>query len=135
VQNRAPVITGSSLMIEDIRRQLNYNYRMTSQRFRETYVNAERFNTPQVLYDSAERNIGALEDLISIIRELKKERKYGIVDSYTDNNMIVKVEVKAELYMREIKDKGLQVIELDPSFLRKAREIFDIYDQELQRNN
>ena len=121
-------------MIEDIRAKLNYNYKITAQKFRDTFVNADRFGTSQILYDSAERNIKTLEDLIAILRELKKERKYGIVDSYSDNNAIVKLEVKAELLIRDAKDKGLTVIELDPTFLRKAREVFDIYDEELQKN-
>ena len=62
-------------MIEDIRDNLNYTYRVTAQKFRDTFVNADRFGTSQVLYDTAERNIKTLEDLISIIRELKKERR------------------------------------------------------------
>ena len=122
-------------MIEDIRNRLNYNYKMTAQKFRDTFVNADRFGTSQILYDNAERNIKTLEDLIAIVRELKKERKYGIVDSYTDNKALVKLEVKAELFIREVKERGLNIIELDPTFLRKAREIFDIYDEELQKNS
>lgn len=118
-------------MIEDVRSKLNYNYRVTAQKFRDTYLNAERFGTPQVLYDSPERNLKTLEDLITIIRELKKERKYGIVDSYSENNVIGKVEVKAENLIRDIKERGLLVVELSPEFLRKAKEIFDIYDQEI----
>ncbi|MGQ9616312.1 MAG: hypothetical protein ACUVWJ_07895 [Spirochaetota bacterium] len=118
-------------MVEDIRSILNYNYRITAQKFRDTYLNAERFGTPQTLYDSPERNIKTLEDLITIIRELKKERKYGIVDSYSENNVIGKVEVKAENLIRDIKNGGLLVLELSPEFLRKAKEIFDIYDQEI----
>jgi hypothetical protein len=121
-------------MIEDIRGKLNYNYKITAQKFRDTFVNADRFGSSQILYDSAERNIKTLEDLISIVRELKKERKYGIVDSYSDNNAIVKLEIKAELLIRDAKEKGLTVVELDPPFLRKAREVFDIYDEELQKN-
>jgi hypothetical protein len=121
-------------MIEDIRGKLNYNYKITAQKFRDTFVNADRFGTSQVLYDSAERNIKTLEDLISIVRELKKERKYGIVDSYSDSNALVKLEVKAELLIRDAKERSLNVIELDPPFLRKAREVFDIYDEELQKN-
>ncbi len=119
-------------MIQDIRGNLNYNYKITAQKFRDTFVNADRFGTPQVLYDSAERNIKTLEDLISIIRELKKERKYGIVDSYSEDNAIVKIEVKAEIFIREIKERGINVIELNPRFLRKAKEIFDIYDEEIK---
>jgi len=120
-------------MIEDIRSRLNYNYKMTAQKFRETFVNADRFGTSQRLYDSPERNIKTLEDLIAIIRELKKDRKYAIVDSYTENDTIVKLEVKAEILIRDIRDKGLQVVELDPNFIRKAKEIFDIYDKELSK--
>jgi 16S rRNA C1402 (ribose-2'-O) methylase RsmI len=118
-------------MIEDIRDKLNYNYRVTAQKFRDTYLNAERFGTPQILYDSPERNVKTLEDLITIIRELKKERKYGIVDSYSENNVIGKVEVKAENLIRDVKERGLLVVELSPEFLRKAKEIFDIYEQEI----
>jgi 16S rRNA C1402 (ribose-2'-O) methylase RsmI len=118
-------------MIEDIRSKLNYNYKLTAQKFRDTYLNAERFGTPQILYDSPERNMKTLEDLIAIIRELKKERKYGIVDSYSENNVIGKVEVKAENLIRDIKERGLLVVELSPEFLRKAKEIFDIYDNEI----
>ncbi len=120
-------------MIEDIRDRLNYNYKITAKKFRETSINAERFGTPQLLYDSAERNIKTLEDLIAIIRELKKDRKYSIVDSYPENKAIVKLEVKAENLIREIKDKGLMYVELNPPFLRKAREIFDLYDKELDK--
>lgn len=119
-------------MIEDIRNRLNYNYKITAQKFRDTSVNAERFGTSQPLYDSAERNLKTFEDLIAIIRELKKERKYGIIDSYAESNAIVKLEVKAEIFIREIKDRGLNVVELNSEFLRKAREIFDIYDVEIQ---
>jgi hypothetical protein len=119
-------------MIQDIRGNLNYNYKITAQKFRDTFVNADRFGTPQILYDSAERNIKTLEDLISIIRELKKERKYGIVDSYSEDNAIVKIEVKAEIFIRDIKEKGINVIDLNPQFLRKAKEIFDIYDEEIK---
>ncbi len=120
-------------MIEDIRDRLNYNYKITSQKFRDTSVNAERFGTSQQLYDSSDRNIKIFEDLIAIIRELKKERKYGIIDSYAEDNAIVKVEVKAEIFIREIKDRGVNVVELNPEFLRKTREIFEIYDEELQK--
>jgi hypothetical protein len=119
-------------MIQDIRGNLNYNYKITAQKFRDTFLNADRFGTPQILYDSAERNIKTLEDLISIIRELKKERKYGIVDSYSEDNAIVKIEVKAEIFIRDIKERGLNVIDLNPQFLRKAKEIFDIYDEEIK---
>jgi len=120
-------------MIEDIRTLLNYNYKITAQKFRDTFINADRFGASQVLYDSAERNIKTLEDLIKIIRELKKERKYGIIDSYSEDNAIVKLEVKAEIFIRDIREKGINVIDLNPQFLRKAKEIFDIYDQEVQK--
>ncbi|KPJ89776.1 MAG: hypothetical protein AMS17_00700 [Spirochaetes bacterium DG_61] len=120
-------------MILDIRNNLNYNYKITAQKFRDTFVNADRFGTSQMLYDSAERNIKTLEDLITIIRELKKERKYGIVDSYSEDNAIVKLEVKAEIFIRDIKEKGTNFLELNPQFLRKAREIFDIYDNEIKK--
>ena len=105
------------------------NYKITAQKFRDTNINAERFGTAQNLYDSADRNIKTLEDLITIVRELKKERKYALVDSYSENNALVKVEVKAENLIREIKDKGLLIVELMPGFLKKSKEIFDIYDQ------
>jgi len=120
-------------MIEDIRNRLNYNYKITSQKFRDTSVNAERFGTSQQLYDSSDRNIKIFEDLIAIIRELKKERKYGIIDSYAEDNAIVKVEVKSEIFIREIKDRGVNVVELNPEFLRKASEMFEIYDKELEK--
>ncbi|MFW6139344.1 MAG: hypothetical protein ACOC7U_09235, partial [Spirochaetota bacterium] len=120
-------------MVQDIRQTLNYNYRITSKKFRETFLNAERFGAPQLLYDSADRNIKILEDLISIIRELKKDRKYAIVDSYAEENALVKLEVKAENLIREIKERGRNVVELDPAFIRKAKEILDIYDQELKK--
>ncbi len=119
-------------MVQDIRDRLNYNYKITAKKFRETSINAERFGTPQILYDSAERNIKTLEDLITIIRELKKEKKYGLVDSYSENNALVKVEVKAENMIRDIKERGLLVLEVDPLFIRKAREIFDIYESEFK---
>ena len=120
-------------MIEDIRNNLNYNYKITAQKFRETYMSAERFGSSQVLYDSAERNIKTLEDLLSIIRELKKERRYGIIDSYSEDNAIVKLEVKAEILIRDLKERGLNVVELNPRFLRKAKEIFDVFDEELSK--
>ena len=126
---------GYTRMIMDIRNNLNYNYKITAQKFRDTFVNADRFGTTQLLYDSAERNIKTLEDLIAIIRELKKERKYGIVDSYSEDNAIVKLEVKAEIYIRDIKDKGINFLELNPHFLRKAKEIFDIYDDEVKKSS
>ena len=120
-------------MILDIRNNLNYNYKITAQKFRDTYVNADRFGTSQLLYDSADRNIKTLEDLIAIVHELKKERKYGIVDSYSEDNAIVKLEVKAEIFIRDIKEKGINFLELNPQFLRKAKEIFDIYDDEIKK--
>jgi hypothetical protein len=122
-------------MIEDIRNNLNYNYKITAQKFRDTFMNADRFGTSQMLYDSAERNVKTLEDLISIIHELKKERKYGIIDSYSEDNAIVKLEVKAEIFIRDIKEKGMAFLELNPQFLRKAKEVFDIYDDELKKSS
>ena len=121
-------------MIEDIRDKLNYNYKMTAQKFRNTFVNADRFGTSQMLFESAERNVKTLEDLIAIIRELKKERKYGIVDSYAEDNTIVKIEVKAEVFIRDIKERGINMIELTPQFLRKTNEIFDLYEESLEIN-
>ena len=121
-------------MIEDIRDKLNYNYKMTAQKFRDTFVNADRFGTSQMLFESAERNIKTLEDLIAIIRELKKERKYGIIDSYAEDNTIVKIEVKAEVFIRDIKERGINMIELTPQFLRKTKEIFDLYEESLETN-
>ena len=122
-------------MIEDIRNSLNYNYKMTAQKFKDTSINADRFRSSQTLYDSEERNIKTLEDLISIVRELKKERKYAIVDSYSEDNAIVKLEVKAEILIRDIKERGLNIVEGNPLFLRKAREIFDIYDDEMEKSS
>ncbi len=119
-------------MIEDIRKTLNYNYKMTAQKFRDTFVNADRFGNSQMLFDNPERNIKTLEDLIAIIRELKKERKYGIVDSYSEDNTIVKIEVKAEVFIRDIKRKGINIVELTPEFLRKTNEIFDLYEDALK---
>jgi len=116
-------------MVEDIRDKLNYNYKMTAQKFRDTSINAERFGNAQILYESAERVIKTLKDLIAIIRELKKDRKFGLVDSYSENNTLVKVEVKAENMIRELKERGLIVLEIDPPFIRKAKEIFDIYEE------
>jgi len=120
-------------MIEDIRVNLNYNYKITANKFRETFINAARFGIPQKLYDSLERNIKTLEDLISIIRELKKDRRYAVVDSYTEDNALVKVEVKAGILIQDIKQKGLNVIELNHPFLAKAKEMFDIYDEEIEK--
>jgi hypothetical protein len=121
-------------MVTDIRESLNYNYKITAQKFRDTFINAERFGTAQVLYDNAERNTKTLEDLIMIIRELKKERKYDLVDSYSEENAIVKVEVKSENLIREIRDKGLGLVELQPGFIKKSKEIFDIYDLAINNN-
>jgi hypothetical protein len=121
-------------MVADIRENLHYNYKITAQKFRDTFINAERFGTAQVLYDNAERNTKTLEDLIAIIRELKKERRYDLVDSYSENNAIVKVEVKAENLIREIRDRGFELVELQPGFIRKSKEIFDIYDQVINSN-
>ncbi len=121
-------------MIEDIRDKLNYNYKMTAQKFRDTFVNADRFGISQMLFENAERNIKTLEDLIAIIRELKKERKYGIIDSYAEDNTIVKIEVKAEVFIRDIKERGMNIIELTPKFLRKTKEIFDLYEEALETN-
>jgi hypothetical protein len=122
-------------MVEDIRGNLNYNYKITSQKFRETSTNAERFGTPQVLYDNAERNIKTLEDIISVIRELKKDRKYDLVDSYSENNAIVKVEVKSENLIREIREKSFNYVELEPGFIKKTKQILDIYDEVIQKSN
>ncbi len=122
-------------MVEDIRSHLNYNYKMTAQKFRDTFINADRFGTAQVLYDNSERNIKTLEDLIAIIRALKKDRRYDLVDSYSESNTIVKVEVKAENLIREIRDRGLMIVELEPRFIIKAKEIFDIYDQVMTAQN
>ena len=126
--------TGAGQMIEDIRDTLNYNYKMTAQKFRDTFVNADRFGISQMLFENAERNIKTLEDLIAIIRELKKERKYGIIDSYAEDNTIVKIEVKAEVFIRDIKKRGMNTIELTPQFLRKTKEIFDLYEEALENN-
>jgi len=118
-------------MVEDIRERLHYNYKVTVNRFRDIFVNAERFGTEQILYDTAERNMKTLEDLILIVRELKKDRRYAIVDSYTENNTIVKLEAKAENLIRQIKERGMHVVELDPAFIIKAKEIFDIFEEEI----
>ncbi len=126
--------TGADQMIEDIKDKLNYNYKMTAQKFRDTFVNADRFGTSQMLFENAERNVKTLEDLIVIIRELKKERKYGIIDSYAEDNTIVKIEVKAENFIRDIKERGINMIELTPQFLRKTKEIFDLYEEALETN-
>lgn len=122
-------------MVDDIRGNLNYNYKITSQKFRETSINAERFGTAQMLYDNGERNIKTLEDLIALIRELKKDRKYDLVDSYSESNAIVKVEVKAENLIREIREKGINYVELEPGFIKKTKQILDIYDEVIQKKN
>jgi hypothetical protein len=122
-------------MVDDIRENLNYNYKITSQKFRETSINAERFGTAQMLYDNGERNIKTLEDLIALIRELKKDRKYDLVDSYSESNAIVKVEVKAENLIREIREKGINYVELEPGFIKKTKQILDIYDEVIQKKN
>ena len=120
-------------MVEDIRSSLNYNYKITAQKIRDTGINAERFGTAQTLYDNPERNIKTLQDIISIIHALKKDRRYDLVDSYSENRVLVKVEVKAENLIREIRDKRLAIIDLEPSFLRKSMEIFDIYDNVIKK--
>ena len=116
-------------MVEDIRSRLNYNYRITAQKFREMSVNAERFGAEQILYDSAERNLKTLEDLVLITRELKKDREYALVDSYTQSNVLVKLESQADIIIRQIKERGMNILELDPLFIRKAKQIFDIYEK------
>ncbi len=121
-------------MVDDIRNTLNYNYKITAQKFRDTSINAERFGNPQPLYDSPERCLKTLEDLVSIIKELKKDRKYGLVDSYSENGAIVKIESKSVNLLREIQS-GLQIIELSPEFIKKARDIFDIYDEVMSGNS
>ena len=122
-------------MVEDIRSNLNYNYKITAQKIRDTGINAERFGTAETLYDNAERNIKTLQDLIAIIHALKKDRRYDLVDSYSENRVLVKVEVKAENFIREMRDKRLAVIDLEPSFLRKSMEIFDIYDKAINKGS
>ena len=74
-------------MVEDIRSSLNYNYKITAQKFRDTGINAERFGTAQNLYDNTERNIKTLQDLIAIIRALKKDHRFDLVDSYSENKV------------------------------------------------
>ena len=122
-------------MVEDIRNNLNYNYKITAQKIHDTGINAERFGTAQTLYDNAERNIKTLQDLIAIIHALKKDRRYDLVDSYSENRVLVKVEVKAENLIREIRDKGLVVVELEANFLRKSMEIFNIYDKAIKKES
>ena len=120
-------------MVRDIRSSLNYNYKITAQKFRDTGINAERFGTAQNLYDNTERNIKTLQDLIAIIRALKKDRRYDLVDSYSENKVLVKVEVKAENLIREIRDRRLTIVELEPGFIRKSWQIFDIYDEVIKK--
>jgi 16S rRNA C1402 (ribose-2'-O) methylase RsmI len=116
-------------MVEDIRNSLHYNYRITAQKFRELSVNAERFGSGQILYESTERNEKTLEDLLAITRELKKDRRYALVDSYTEGNVLVKLESKAENILRETREKGQPLLELDPLFIRKAGQIFDVFEK------
>lgn len=116
-------------MIEDIRCILHYNYRITAQKFRDLSINAERFDAGQILYDSAERNEKTLEDLLAITKELKKDRRYALVDSYAEGNVLVKLESKAENILREIKERGQNMLELDPLFIRKAGQIFDAFEE------
>lgn len=118
-------------MVPDVRSKLNYNYKKTAQKIRETSISAERYGTPQMLFDSGERNLKTLEDLINIIHALKQDRKYDLIDSYVNENVIMKVEVRAQNIIREINDKDLSLVEFEPGFLKKAREIFDVYDREL----
>lgn len=120
-------------MVEDIRNSLNYNYRITSQKFNDMSVNAERFGAEQILFDTAERNLNTLEDLLLITRELKKDRRYALVDSYMENHVLVKLESKTETIIRTIKERGTMMVEIDPLFIRKAKEIFDTYNEELAK--
>ncbi len=115
-------------MIEHIRSRLNYNYKITAQKFRDMSVNAERFGVEQILYDTAERNLKTLEDLVLITSELKKDRKYALIDSYKQSNVLVKLESQAEIIIRQIKERGLSIVELEPLFIKKAKEIFDTCD-------
>ncbi|MBN2324694.1 MAG: hypothetical protein JXQ30_13250 [Spirochaetes bacterium] len=116
-------------MVEDIRGILHYNYRITAQKFRDMSVNAERFGTEQNLYDTAERNEKTLEDLLTITRELKKDRRYALVDSYAEGNVLVKLEAKAENILRGIRERAANILELDPLFIRKAGQIFDAFEE------
>ena len=116
-------------MVEDIRSILHYNYRITAQKFRDLSVNAERFETGQNLYETAERNVKTLEDLLSITRELKKDRRYALVDCYSEGNVLVKLESKAENILRCIREREHNVLELDPLFIRKAGQIFDVFEE------
>jgi len=116
-------------MVEDIRKTLHYNYRITAQKFRALSVNAERFGTEQILYDTAERNEKTIEDLLAITRELKKDRRYALVDSYAEGNVLVKLESKSENILREFKERGQNLLELDPLYIRKAGRIFDAFEE------
>jgi hypothetical protein len=116
-------------MVEDIRSRLNYNYRIIAKKFGNMSINAERFGTDQILYDTAERNVKTLEDLLLITRELKKDRQYALIDSYMQNNVLVKLESQIEIVIRHIKERGMGAVELDPLFIRKAKYIFDIYEE------
>lgn len=118
-------------MVKDIRNRLHYNYKITARKFRDMWINADRFGTDQILYDTAERNLKTIEDLLLITRELKKERHYALIDSYTENNVLVKLESKADTLVRQIGEGGMNVIELNPLFIKKAKEIFDIFDADL----
>ena len=118
-------------MVEDIRDRMNYNYKITAQKFRDMWTNADRFGTDQILYDTAERNLKTIEDLLLITRELKKDRRYALIDSYSENNVLVKLESKAEILIRHIGERGINIIELNPLFVKKAKEIFDVFDADL----
>ena len=65
-------------MVEDIRSSLNYNYKITAQKFRDTGINAENI-------------------------------------------------------IREIRDRGLNIVELEPGFIRKSWQIFDIYNEAIKK--
>jgi hypothetical protein len=118
-------------MVKDIRDRLHYNYKITAQKFRDMWTNADRFGTDQILYDSADRNQKTIEDLLLITRELKKDNRYALVDSYTENRVLVKLESKAETLLRHIGERRMNVVELNPLFIKKAKEIFDIFDADL----
>ena len=122
-------------MVEDIRDRLHYNYKITAKKFRDMWTNADRFGTDQMLYDTAERNHKTIEDLLLITRELKKDRRYALIDSYTENNVLVKLESKAETMLRQIGERGMNVVELNPRFVKKAKEIFDVFDADLGSNS
>ena len=122
-------------MVKDIRGRLNYNYKITAQKFRDMWTNADRFGTDQMLYDTADRNLKTIEDLLLITRELKKDRRYALIDSYTENNVLVKLESKAETLHRQIGERGMDVVELNPFFVKKAKEIFDVFDTDLESNS